>query len=110
MDYIKKPCAHCPYRNDVKPFLTLSRTEELAYLPMNPYNDFLCHKTIEYDGEEDHQGRPTGDYSESKTCAGFLTMRAQAGLEVPEGFEPSYEICYIDDWDMIGAAEERNNG
>lgn len=95
MDFVKKPCKHCPYRNDVKPYLTLERTEELAYLPSNPYNDFLCHKTIEYDGYEDHQGRSTGDFEKSKTCAGFLTLRAQDGEDVPEGFEPSWEIFVI---------------
>ena len=105
-NYCKVPCKHCPYRNDVTPFLTMRRAEELAYAPENPYNDFPCHKTFEYDGGQDHQGRPTGDFSSTKTCAGFLTMRAQAGVEVPEGFEPSWEICYIDSWDMIAAYEE----
>ena len=42
----------------------------------------------------------------SKECAGFLTMRAQLGEYVPEGFKPSWELCYIDDWEMIGAYQE----
>lgn len=110
MDYVKKVCKHCPYRRDVKPFLTIERTEQLAYLPLNKYNDFKCHKTFEYDGEEDIQGRPTGDFSQSKTCAGFLTLRAQAGIEVPKGFEPSWEECYADEYEMITAREELDNG
>ena len=42
---------HCPYRNDVTPFLTAERGAELAYLTQNPYNSFTCHKTLEEDDE-----------------------------------------------------------
>jgi hypothetical protein len=47
-----------------------------------------------------------GDYSRQKTCAGFLTLRAGGGEETPEGFEPSWDICYGDSFDMIQAYEE----
>jgi hypothetical protein len=105
-DYMKKPCKHCPYRTDVKPFLTPERGEELAYYPQNPYNDFPCHKTTEHDEEGD-----TGEMlvvESSKTCAGFLTLMAsELGEErMPEGFKPSYQIIYSDSWDMAGAYEE----
>jgi hypothetical protein len=108
-DFVKKPCKNCPFRNDVKPYLHPDRAEELAYLAQNPYSDFTCHATIEYDGDEDHQGRPTGDYSKAKTCAGFLTLRAQDGEDVPDGFEPSYDICYSDAYEMIEAFEDEWN-
>lgn len=100
-DFCKVPCKHCPYRKDVKPFLTMARAEELAYLPSNPYNTFACHKTLDNDDDGD-----TFVGERSKECAGFLTLRAQAGEEVPKGFEPSWELCYIDDYDMIRAYEE----
>jgi hypothetical protein len=105
-DFVKKPCKNCPFRNDVKPYLHPDRASEIAHAAANRYSDFTCHATIEYDGDEDHQGRPTGDFSRSKTCAGFLTLRAQAGERLPDGFEPSWEVCYTDDWDMIQAYEE----
>ena len=38
-EFIKNPCSHCPYRHDVKPFLTPERGEELAYLATNPYSN-----------------------------------------------------------------------
>jgi hypothetical protein len=105
-DFVKSPCKSCPFRNDVKPYLHPERAAEIVYAASNPYSDFPCHSTFEYDGDEDIQGRPTGDFSRAKTCAGFLTLRAQGGEDVPEGFEPSWEICYIDDYDMIQAYEE----
>jgi hypothetical protein len=104
--FMKRPCKSCPFRTDVTPFLHPDRAEEIAYSAENPYSDFLCHNTFEYDGGQDVQGRDTGDFSKSKTCAGFLTLRAQAGLKTPKGFEPFYELCYLDALDMISAHEE----
>lgn len=105
-NFVKKPCKNCPFRSDVKPFLHPDRASEIAYSAQNPYSDFTCHSTIEYDGDEDDFGRATGDFSKSKTCAGFLTLRAQNGENIPDGFEPSWELCYTDDWDMIQAYED----
>lgn len=105
MDFVKKPCKHCPFRNDVKPYLHPDRASEIAYAAANPYSSFPCHKTTEYD-EEEEDLLPTEN---SKECAGFLTLRAQSGEEIPEGFEPSWEMCYNDGWDMISAYEEEWN-
>jgi len=101
--FCKKPCKHCPFRNDVKPFLTAERGEELAYHAENPYNSFPCHKTTESD-EESETGEMLVTES-SKECAGFLTMQIAINGEdyKPEGFEPSYEICYGDAWEMKDA-------
>jgi len=103
-DFIKKPCQHCPYRNDVKPFLTSERGEELAYAATNPYNSFPCHKTLKNDDDSglyEHQG--------SKQCAGFLTlMAAELGEDSVcyEGFKPSYKDVYLDVYEMADAYEE----
>jgi len=104
--YIKQPCKHCPFRNDVKPYLHPNRACEIAYAALNPYNDFPCHKTTEYDDSEEGNMLVT---EESKTCAGFLTLRAQAGIDTPKGFKPSWKVCYIDEWDMIQAYEDEWN-
>ena len=97
-DYMAKPCKHCPFRNDVTPFLTPSRGEELAYATQNPCNSFLCHKTIDHDDE----GEPVS-VETSKECAGFLTLMAQGGEDVPDGFEPSWDIVYTDPYEMAEA-------
>ena len=102
--FVKKPCKNCPFRNDVTPYLHPERAEKLAYAAQNPYNDFSCHKTTEY--AEDLEDMVVGE--RTLTCAGFLTLMAQIGEYeyIPEGFEPSYDICYIDEYDMIQAYEQ----
>lgn len=103
MDYfVKKPCKHCPFRKDVKPFLTPERGEELAYGAANIYNSFPCHKTTKHDNDGDVI--ITGN---EKECAGFLTLQiAELGNDI-EGFEPSYELVYGSIPEMVEAYEER---
>jgi hypothetical protein len=107
--YMEKPCKQCPYRRDVKPFLTPERGEELADLAGNPFNDFPCHKTTEED-EHCEDGSMIATES-SKSCAGFLTLlAAEQGLEcLPEGFSPSFREVYSESWDMIGAYEDQGD-
>lgn len=104
-DFMKKPCAHCPYRNDVRPFLTPERGEELAYHAQNPYNSFPCHKTTEYNEDyDDEYGEDDMLVTEnSKECAGFLTLKCQEGMDAPEGFEPAWDIVYMDVYEMMDA-------
>ncbi len=96
--YIAKPCQHCPFRNDVPPFLRAERGEELALSSLNPYNSFPCHKTTVHSDDEDDFGEMLVT-KDSKQCAGFLTLRAaELGenntIECQEGFKPSYDIVY----------------
>lgn len=100
-DFMKHPCKHCPFRNDVTPFLHPERAEELAYASENPYSSFPCHKTTESDDEGDNSYATEN----SKECAGFLTLRAQSGENIPKGFKPSWEICYSDPYEMADAYE-----
>ena len=106
-NFIKKPCKHCPFRNDVKPYLHPERAAEIAYSVQNRYNDFLCHKTIEHDEDSDDGEMLVTE--NSKTCAGFLTLRAQEGMRIPKDFKPSWDICYTDPYDMYQAYEEEWN-
>ncbi|MBL4781749.1 MAG: hypothetical protein JKX92_05860 [Porticoccaceae bacterium] len=105
-DFIKKPCQHCPFRNDVAPFLHPERGEELAYASANPYNVFPCHKTTVQSDDEESTDRLIVETS--KECAGFLTLRAaEIGEEfMPEGFKPSYEIVYTDVHEMAMAYKD----
>lgn len=102
-DFMKKPCNHCPYRHDVKPFLTPERGEELAYHAQNPYNYFPCHKTTE-DDEDEYGGMDRVCTEKTKECAGFMTLQAnETGRTIPEGFEPAYDVCYSEVYEMIDA-------
>lgn len=103
-DYMKRPCPHCPYRRDVKPYLTPARGDELAYLAQNPYNVFWCHKTTESDDDDSGECHAT---AKSKVCTGFLSLQANECGEqhVPEGFEPAHDIVYCESWEMSEAYE-----
>ena len=107
--FVKKPCKHCPYRNDVKPFLHPERGAQLALLTTNPYNEFHCHKTTVSDEEYGGDGFEMVTNNSSKLCAGFLTLMAQDGHDMPDGFEPSYDIVYTDVYEMIDAYENKND-
>lgn len=96
---MQKPCQHCPFRKDVTPFLHPRRAEELVIAAGSRYQDFVCHKTLEHseDGEELLQTR------KSLTCAGFLSLRAAEGVQVPDGFKPTAEQCYGSGEEMVEA-------
>ena len=103
--YMKQPCKHCPYRRDVKPFLTAERGEELAYHAQNPYNSFSCHKTTVSDEEFGGEGDEMVCTENSKECAGFMTLQINEGMDCPEGFTPSEDV-YSDVYEMIDAYSE----
>lgn len=95
---MEKACEHCPYRHDVKPYLTPQRGEELAYHAQNPYNSFPCHKTTvdEDDGDE------RLCTNNSKECAGFLSLQINEGAQKPKGFEVD-KNAYDSTWNMLSA-------
>lgn len=108
--FMKKPCPHCPYRRDVRPFLTMERAEELAYAPNNPYNSFACHQTTVSDEEFGGDGFEMLAVETSRECAGFLTMQINENANEIEGFEPAWREVYSDAWEMLGAYEDAQNG
>lgn len=83
--FMKKPCSQCPFLIKTKPYLRPSRALEIAEHAENKYNSFTCHKTLEYDEENDENF--SGETS--KECAGFLIMQAKLNGEdvLPEGFK-----------------------
>lgn len=108
-DFMKKPCEHCPFRRDVKPFLHPKRGEELAYATENPYNNFPCHKTTE--SNENSEGGEMMVVETSKECAGFLSMQHNQNGSTSydeDGFTPS-NLVYEDSWDMAQAYEKDEN-
>ncbi len=56
------PCANCPFRSDIRPFITLARAQEI----LTQQGEFLCHKTLDYRDEDDV------DEKNAQVCAGFL--------------------------------------
>jgi hypothetical protein len=113
-DYMKKPCQHCPFRSDVKPFLHPERAADIAYSAGNPYSEFHCHKTIDYDSRDDGDGVVT---NKSLLCAGFVAMQInEAGIDEPDGwvwpdnvYSDSYEMTqsYEDEWNKKRRGRKR---
>jgi len=104
-DFCKKPCAQCPFRRDVKPFLRPERGEELAYSAENIYNVFHCHKTLESCDDKNFASQS------SKICAGFLTLQHNENGKTfydNDGFDPS-PLVYEDAFEMAQAYEIGDN-
>lgn len=59
------PCAQCPFRSDVRPFIKAERAREI----LTGNAPFACHKTCDYDGGE--EGEITED---TQHCAGVLII------------------------------------
>lgn len=98
-EHMKKPCKHCPFRSDVTPFLHPDRADEISCAASNPYSEFHCHTTTEYDEDGDDMVA-TGD---SKICAGFLAMQInEAGIDAPDDFKFPSNV-YSDSYEMVEA-------
>lgn len=75
---LKRPCAQCPFRTDIEPYLRQSRVRELEHALVQKQQTFSCHKTVDYsegdqeDEQEDEQEhRPAPD---EQHCAGALIL------------------------------------
>lgn len=69
MDYtMTKPCPKCPFRNDIRAYLTPERVDEIDDSLVN--GEFPCHQTMDYDAEE---GEPQ-ETSKTRHCAGALIL------------------------------------
>lgn len=105
--HMKKPCKDCPFLRSREPFLHPDRAYEIAEAANHRWNTFTCHKTLDYDDENDEMY--TGETS--KECAGFLTLKAKLiGMDaVPDDFEPAFDEVYDDEGDMENAYYEQWN-
>jgi hypothetical protein len=77
-----RPCKDCPFRTDIRPFLTTARAEEIAETLLSG-GTFACHKTVDYSGDdEDEDGFSEGQVTgQSQHCAGAMIMLEK--MEMP---------------------------
>lgn len=68
------PCPKCPFRTDVKPYLTRARAKEIADSIVQQQQTFPCHVTTEHDDDGEVCG-PTGS---EQHCAGALILLEHA--------------------------------
>lgn len=69
---LRRPCASCPFRTDIVPFLHAARAREIAKALV--HHTFTCHNTT-----IDHEDEETGesmriDGPDAQHCAGALIM------------------------------------
>jgi len=67
---LKRPCKHCPFRNDIRPFLRPDRAEEIADSLVR--GEFPCHETLDY-SDCGNDSAPQ-DTEKTAHCAGALIM------------------------------------
>ena len=82
---LTRPCAHCPFRADAKPYLTPERGAELAGYVMTENLTFPCHETT---GKLSGEDRSEEEYQQ---CAGALHLHVREGspnwrLRLAEGY------------------------
>lgn len=66
---LRRPCAQCPFRSDIRPYLRPGRIEEIAEATA-----FHCHKTVDYSNDGDGDVVP-----DSQLCAGWLIVQEKEG-------------------------------
>lgn len=72
-----KPCAKCPFRSDIKPYLTKGRVREIERSLVRA--EFPCHETTYRTGGDETED---GDYVRSgkeSHCAGALILLEKLG-------------------------------
>jgi hypothetical protein len=70
------PCANCPFRKDIRPFLRAERVREIERSLIRA--EFPCHKTTE--DHEDEEGNPERIVTkDSIHCAGALILLEKEG-------------------------------
>jgi hypothetical protein len=67
------PCALCPFRKDIRPYLTSARVREIERSLER--SEFPCHKTTQHD-DDDGEYVPSSDEIH---CAGALILMEKEG-------------------------------
>src|SRR5437870_5231493 len=82
---LTRPCAKCPFRRDIKPFLTPAAAREIA--ESLERSEFPCHETLDYSGDGDGEGGGR-ETEQTAHCAGALIV-----LEKVERPSQMMRIC-----------------
>lgn len=71
---LTRPCAHCPFRSDIAPYLMAARVREIERGLER--GEFSCHETLDDDAwQDDDEGEPEYNPSgQEEHCAGALIL------------------------------------
>lgn len=73
-----RPCANCPFRTDIVPFLTPGRVQQLEQELVGRQASFACHKTLDYERRGMH-GELGADTKNTQHCAGAMILLEKIG-------------------------------
>lgn len=73
---LRRPCAKCPFRTDIKPYIRHGRALEIA--AGLERGEFTCHQTT-VDSEDDEGECERVDGPDAQHCAGALIMLEAEG-------------------------------
>ena len=65
------PCKDCPFRNDIEPFLTKGRAQEIVEGITDLQGTFACHKTTKPSDDDDCEMLVV---KKSEHCAGAMIL------------------------------------
>lgn len=75
---MKTPCKDCPFRKDVRPYISVERVREIFAAIIERDNHFSCHKTVDY-SQEDESGETVPKTGHSSVCAGAAILQDKCG-------------------------------
>ena len=86
---MKRPCAKCPFRNDITPYLRVDRIEEIIDAITRLQQTFACHETtVPSDSDDDDDDGEMIVTKDNQHCAGALIF-----LEHMEAPNQMMRIC-----------------
>jgi hypothetical protein len=74
---LRKPCAKCPFRTDVQPYLSFERAKEIA-AGLRDHGSFFCHRTVDYDDQDEDADEYVTQGTEQQ-CAGATILQENDG-------------------------------
>ena len=99
---MKHPCEDCPFRRDVRTYLTVERAISLALATRHRDSKFYCHETVDYSVSL----RSKKHLANARICRGFAILRAQ---ESGNRFVTESDLVYRSMGEMIAAYAERGH-
>lgn len=74
---LRTPCAKCPFRSDVEPYLAFERAQEIA-VNLRDSGVFHCHKTTDLDNQDPESDEYVASGREQQ-CAGATILQEHDG-------------------------------
>jgi len=74
---MRTPCPKCPFRTDIRPYLTVRRAQEIVDVLTTQDAMFQCHATVDYSAANDDgvvEACVAAEQPQAQHCAGAMIM------------------------------------